>query len=80
MLEFGSHHELPMLIAVSDTASHLMMAVGPLLGGVLAHHFGFTLVFWIAIGVKAVSLVAMLRMREPRAAAGDAAGMSSDPG
>jgi len=80
VLEFGSQHELPMLIAVSDTASHLMMAVGPLLGGILAHHFGFTLVFWIAIVVKAVSLVAMLRMREPRAAAGDAAGMSSDPG
>ena len=80
VLEFGAHQELPMLIAVSDTASHLMMAAGPLLGGVLAHHFGFLLVFWIAIAVKAVSLVAMLRMREPRAAAGDAAGLSADPG
>ena len=80
VLEFGAHQELPMLIAVSDTASHLMMAAGPLLGGVLAHHFGFDLVFWIAIAVKAVALAAMLRMREPRAAAGDAAGMSADPG
>jgi len=53
---------------------------GLLLGGVLAHAYGFALVFWIAVAVKAVSLVAMLRMREPRAAAGDAAGMSSDPG
>lgn len=80
VLEFGAHQELPMLIAVSDTASHLMMACGPLLGGLLAHHFGFTLVFWIAIAVKAAALAAMLRMREPRAAAGDAAGMSADPG
>ena len=80
VLEFGAHHELPMLIAVSDTASHLMMAAGPLLGGVLAHHFDVNLVFWIAIAVKAVSLAAMLRMREPRAAAGGAAGMSADPG
>lgn len=79
VLEFGAHHELPMLIAVSDTASHLMMAFGPLLGGVLAHHFGFALVFWIAIAVKAAALLAMLRMRDPRAGAAREAGLSSDP-
>lgn len=66
VLEFGSHRELPMRIAISDTASHLMMAIGPLLGGVIAQTFDFACVFWIAIIVKAVSMLAILRVREPR--------------
>jgi MFS family permease len=66
VLEFGADHELPMMIAVSDTASHLMMAAGPLLGGVMAHGFGLTAVFWIAIAVKVIAIAAILRVREPR--------------
>jgi MFS family permease len=80
VLEFGAHHELPMLIAVSDTASHLMMAIGPLLGGLLAHRFGFTLVFWIAIAVKAVAIGAIVRMRDPRAGAPGSTALLADPG
>lgn len=68
VLEFGAQHELPMQIAVSDTASHLMMAAGPLLGGVLAQAYGYTPVFWIAVAVKALALLAILRVREPRTA------------
>lgn len=78
VLEFGEHHELPMLIAVSDTASHLMMAVGPLVGGMLAQSAGFAQVFWVAIAVKALAIAAMLRMRDPRARGG--AILSADPG
>ena len=66
VLEFGAHHERPMLIAISDTASHLMMAIGPLLGGLLAQRFDFVYVFSIAIVVQAISMLAILRVVEPR--------------
>lgn len=66
VLEFGSHHDRPMLIAVSDTASHLMMAIGPLLGGIAAQHFGLTWVFAVAIALKAISMLAIRRVQEPR--------------
>jgi len=55
-----------MLIAISDTASHLMMAIGPLLGGLLAQRFDFVYVFAIAIVVQAISMLAILRVAEPR--------------
>lgn len=66
VLEFGSHHDRPMLIAVSDTASHLMMAIGPLAGGILAQGAGLHSVFLLAIVVKTVSVLAVLRVEEPR--------------
>lgn len=66
VLEFGAHHERPMLIAVSDTASHLMMTIGPLLGGVVAQGLDLAYVFWIAIALKAMSMLAVLRVEEPR--------------
>ncbi|RZI43332.1 MFS transporter [Herbaspirillum sp. HC18] len=66
VLEFGAHHDRPMLIAVSDTASHLMMALGPLLGGMIAQGFDFTYVFCIAIAIKLMSMFAVARVEEPR--------------
>lgn len=66
VLEFGLPDERPMLIAVSDTASHLMMAVGPLLGGLMAQGLDMSWVFGMAIAVKAVALAAVLRVEEPR--------------
>ncbi|MBT9505663.1 MFS transporter [Rhodoferax sp.] len=66
VLEFGVHHDRPMLIAISDTASHLMMAIGPLIGGLLAQRFDFSYVFCIAIAVQAISMLAILRVEEPR--------------
>jgi MFS family permease len=66
VLEFGSHHDRPMLIAVSDTASHLMMAIGPLLGGFLAEGLGLYSVFLLAIVVQTASALAVLRVDEPR--------------
>jgi MFS family permease len=80
VLEFGANHELPMLIAVADTAANLMMAVGPLLGGVLAHHFDIVVVFWTAIAVKAIAMVAILRVRDPRRRALRHASTAGDSG
>jgi MFS family permease len=67
VFEFGNRHDLPMRIAVSDTASYLMMAAGPLLGGFVAHHYGYASMFMLVIGVKlaALTLVGLL-VSEPR--------------
>ncbi|KQP22831.1 MFS transporter [Pseudorhodoferax sp. Leaf267] len=66
VLEFGKTHELPMLIAVSDTASHLMMAIGPLLGGLIAMQFGYTPIFWMALAFKASAVAIIWSIAEPR--------------
>lgn len=66
VLEFGQRHELPMRIAVSDTVCYAMMALGPVLGGVIAQSGAFAQVFWIAIAVKALALMAILRVADPR--------------
>jgi MFS family permease len=66
VLEFGKAHELPMLIAVSDTASHLMMAVGPLIGGIIATQLGYAPIFWMALGFKALAVCMVWRIEDPR--------------
>jgi len=66
VLEFGEPHELPMLIAVSDTASHVMMVVGPLLGGLIATQLDYVYVFWLAVGFKVIAVLTVLRLQEPR--------------
>jgi len=42
------------------------MAIGPLLGGLLAQRFDFVYVFSIAIVVQTISMLAILRVVEPR--------------
>jgi MFS family permease len=67
VFEFGNRQDLPMRIAVSDTASYLIMAAGPMLGGFVAHHYGYASMFMLVIGVKlaALTLVGFL-VSEPR--------------
>ena len=66
VLEFGRPHELPMLIAVSNTASYLMMAVGPFVGGIIATHFGYQQIFWLALAVKIMSVLMIWKIKDPR--------------
>lgn len=67
VMEFGPRHDLPMRIAVSNTGLSLMMALGPLLGGLVSINYDLTLVFGLAIIFKAVSLCIMLFfVDEPR--------------
>jgi MFS family permease len=66
VLEFGEPHELPMLIAISDTASHVMMVTGPLLGGLIATTMDFPTVFWLAVGVKFIAVLTVWRIHDPR--------------
>jgi MFS family permease len=68
VLEFGSRRNLPMRIAVANSASDLVAALGSLLGGVLILFFPFTLIFGIALACQAVALAAVLFfVDEPRA-------------
>lgn len=67
VLEFGARENLPMRIAVANTTSQLMMAVGPVVGGALVGLTSYPTVFRIAIGFQGVALAVMaLRVEEPR--------------
>jgi MFS family permease len=48
-LEFGDRDDLPMRIAIANTASEIAGTIGPLLGGLLAAQFGYVSVFVTSI-------------------------------
>ncbi len=67
VLEFGSRSNLPLRIAVANSASELVGAIGPLLGGLLAVTVSYVSVFWTAIAFQfAALLMVLLTVREPR--------------
>lgn len=77
VLEFGTREDLPMRIAVANSASELVGAVGPLLGGVLAVSVSYVAVFWTAIAFQlAALLLVTLHVKEPRRRAGASPGPS----
>lgn len=53
-LEFGERDELPMRIALANTASEMAGTIGPLLGGILAAFSGYPMVFAASIGFLAI--------------------------
>ncbi|MDH5737946.1 MAG: MFS transporter, partial [Gammaproteobacteria bacterium] len=66
-LEFGERRDLPIRIAVANTASEIAGTVGPLLGGVLAAYLGYMAVFIASLAFLAVgSLVVAMHVPEPR--------------
>ena len=67
VLEFGSRQNLPMRIAVANSASEGVGAVAPLLGGLLITVAGYTEVFWTGIAFQLTAVVwVTLFVREPR--------------
>lgn len=44
-LEFGHRDDLPVRIAIANSASELAGTAGPLLGGAIAHYFGYPVLF-----------------------------------
>jgi MFS family permease len=71
VLEFGSRHNLPLRIAVANSASELVAALGAVCGGLLGVLVSHRAVFAVAISFQAVAwLLVLLGVREPRAAAG----------
>ncbi|PKP78790.1 MAG: MFS transporter [Alphaproteobacteria bacterium HGW-Alphaproteobacteria-3] len=66
IVEFGARDDLPMRIAVLNTATSLMQAMGPLLGGLIARGVSFTALFSLSIAVLAASVITMFFVDEPR--------------
>ncbi|MCB1647306.1 MAG: MFS transporter [Pseudomonadales bacterium] len=67
-LEFGDRENLPIRIAIANTASELAGTLGPLLGGILAAALGYEAVFIAAICFLIVGgTVVRIYVPEPRA-------------
>jgi MFS family permease len=74
VLEFGSRRNLPLRIAVANSASDLVAAVGSVVGGLLTWVVSYPTIFWTAIAFQAVALATvMFFVDEPRHR-GDAVG------
>ncbi len=66
-LEFGHRDELPMRIALANTASELAGTIGPLLGGALATALGYDAVFYASMAFLIAGGGLVLRfVPEPR--------------
>ncbi len=67
ILEFGAREDLAMRIAMLNTGTSFASALGPLLGGFIAHGSSFAVVFWISTLMLAVSFaIVFFRVGEPR--------------
>jgi MFS family permease len=68
ILEFGTREDLPMRIAMMNTGVASMNALGPLLGGLIAHTLGFTAVFSASALMLTISFsIVLFAVAEPRA-------------
>jgi MFS family permease len=67
VLEFGSRRNLPMRIAVANSASELVGAVGAIAGGLLTFAVSFSAIFWTALAFQAAAFATVLFfVEEPR--------------
>jgi MFS family permease len=67
VLEFGSRRNLPMRIAVANSASDLVAAIGAVAGGLLTFAISLPTLFWTAIGFQAAALaIVLFFVEEPR--------------
>jgi len=67
VLEFGSRANLPMRIAVANSASEAVGIAAPLLGGLLAAAFGYATLIYVAVAAQALAfLVTLFFVDEPR--------------
>jgi MFS family permease len=67
VLEFGDRSDLPLRIAVANSAQEFVGAIGPLLGGILAVSFGREIVYEVAIGFQLAAIgVVVWMVEEPR--------------
>ena len=67
VLEFGAREDLPMRIAVANSASELVGAIGPILGGLLVAAISYDAVFWTGIVFQLAAIaVVLVYVDEPR--------------
>ena len=66
-LEFGNREDLPLRIAVANTASEFAGTLAPLAGGFIAASFGYPAVFVVSVAflLTGTSMV-MFKVAEPR--------------
>ncbi len=67
VLEFGSRQNLPMRIAVANSASEAVAAMGAVAGGLFAAAFSYPALFWASITCQLAALIVIvLYVDEPR--------------
>lgn len=66
VLEFGEREELPMRIALAQTAEQAVAALAPLAGAALLAFASYPVLFWTAAASQALALVVSLRVQDPR--------------
>src|SRR5690606_874510 len=66
IVEFVARDDLPMRIAMLNTATSLMMALRRLLGVLVARGLSFTALFSFSIAVLAGAVFTMIFVHEPR--------------
>ncbi len=67
VMEFGHRHDMPMRMALSNTAEGLMGALAPLVGGALVVGYGYHTAFIATFATIALALViVVLKVDEPR--------------
>ena len=67
VLEFGERGDLPMRIAVANSASELVGAIGPLLGGAIAAWSSYDSVFALALAFQVAAMgIVLVGVEEPR--------------
>jgi len=71
VLEYGHPHDVPMRMALSNTAEGAVGAVAPLIGAGLVIVWGYEAALWATVGAMAVALaIGVVKMEEPRRRAG----------
>jgi MFS family permease len=67
VLEFGKREDIPMRVALAQTAEGLVVVVAPLLGSLLIEGISYEAMFWTAAVVQALALlISALRVQDPR--------------
>jgi hypothetical protein len=67
VLEFGKREDLPLRIAVANSSSELVGAIGPLLGAAILLAFPHEVLFWTAMSFQLLAaLLVVVYVDEPR--------------
>lgn len=67
VLEYGHPHDVPMRMALSNTAEGAMGALAPLVGALLVTVWGYEIAMWMTIVTMSAALVLLiLKVDEPR--------------
>jgi MFS family permease len=67
VLEYGHPHDVPMRMALSNTAEGAMGALAPLLGAGLVLVWGYPVALWVTVATMAAAMVVLVtKVDEPR--------------